>query len=468
MEEFYLADYLRKNGRIDARASPDYPSLCARVRSAFLREWDEKGDLSAILQLQKRAIIGYENEVSYFKQKIKALLEEYEAENTEYPPWYESLEDAIYHENWGLAGVAQWFSEAYRGSSSAKLIGDRIYFLKEGTMTLMPQTISKNRREQLIRAFLLLTPQERLDKDFHEVYLLDGTRITIFTGSMVKQNQEVIIFRRYVVPRYTFEEQAERGTIPAEGAELFPLMVKLGYNIVFTGAVRSAKTTFLSTWQSYENPALEGVMIETDPEIPMERLMPGAPVVQILADHERLSAVSKNLLRSDADYIILAEARDGIALELALRMAAKGTRRMKMTFHCKNPLKFPWDVAWEITKISSADLETTAEKAAESFDYLFHFVQLKDKSRKRLRGIYEISRDLESGQIRIVPICLYDFETDRWGWNFHLSEEKMLAGKEEDREVFGAFESKLRILSETYPMSTGEALHGSGKEESCG
>lgn len=92
----------------------------------------------------------------------------------------------------------------------------------------------------------------------------------------MKEDQDAIIFRRYVVPSYSFEEQAARGTIPNAAIPLFVSMVEIGWNIAFCGAVRSAKTTFLSTWQSYENPCLEGVMVETDPEIPLHRLMKDA------------------------------------------------------------------------------------------------------------------------------------------------------------------------------------------------
>ena len=147
-------------------------------------------------------------------------------------------------------------------------------------MCLKPQTISKERREQMIRAFLLLTPEERLDKEFHEVYMLDGTRVTIFGGGMTKGGQDAIIFRRYIIPNYSFEEQAARGTISEGAIPLFKDMVKLGYNIAFTGAVRTAKTTFLSTWQSYEDRSLEGVLVETDPEIPIHLIMPEAPILQ--------------------------------------------------------------------------------------------------------------------------------------------------------------------------------------------
>jgi putative ATPase len=46
-------------------------------------------------------------------------------------------------------------------------------------MKLMPQRISPERKEQMIKAFLLLTPEERMDKSYHETYLLDGTRVTV-------------------------------------------------------------------------------------------------------------------------------------------------------------------------------------------------------------------------------------------------------------------------------------------------
>lgn len=457
MESFYLDQYLSEKIRIEQQETISFEMLCNIIREDFIREWEEdKSDLHEALQLQKNAIIGYANEVSYFKEKIKALVKSYGASNTVYPEWYESLADGIYHENWGLAGISEWFGKKFRDSSSVKIIGERIYFMDQGQMRLMKQTISPDRREQLIRAFLLLTPDERLDKEFHEVYLLDGTRITIFGGQMTKKNQDVIIFRRYIVPRYTFEEQASRGTIPEEAIPLFCAMVETGYNVAFCGQVRSAKTTFLSTWQRYEDPKLEGVMIETDPEIPLHILMPEAPIVQLIADNEKLLRISKNILRSDADYIIMAEARDGNALDTAIKMASKGTRRMKITFHCREPLDFPYDVAWEIVKATGGDAEMIAQRVALSFDYVFHFVQLKNKNQKRLHSIYELSLDREKREIKMIQICKYDFRSDRWQWRRSISNSKCDAGNEESPEAFLKFREHLDRLAKTFPMTDRE------------
>jgi hypothetical protein len=130
---------------------------------------------------------------------------------------------------------------------------------------------------------------------------------------MAKAGQEAIIFRRYVVPSLSFQEQARRGTVPEEAIPLFETMVRLGFNVAFVGAVRTAKTTFLSTWQALEDPVLEGVMVETDPEIPMDKLLPGAPILQLLADGEELQKIADSHAYPDYNINIL---RDGDVIEL--------------------------------------------------------------------------------------------------------------------------------------------------------
>jgi pilus assembly protein CpaF len=448
MERFYVEDYLTQNDNRKQEASYSFEMLCKLINRDFLREWDEQKDnMRATLDIQKNAIIGYKREVSFFKNKIIELLKNY-GKPTDFPDWYESLEDGIYHENWGLAGIAEWFSDGYKGSSSAKVIGDRIYFMEGGKMRLKRQRISKERREQLVRALLLLTPEERLDKNFHELYMLDGTRVTIFGGSMVKEGQDVIIFRRYIIPAYTFEEQVGRGTIPGEAVPLFKAMVALGYNVAFTGAVRTAKTTFLSTWQSYEDKSLEGVMVETDPEIPLHKLMPEAPVVQVIADNDRLSSIIKNLLRSDADYMIMAEAREGAALDVAVKLACKGTRRVKITYHTREPLNFPYDVASEIVASQGGDVNFMSRKVASSFDYIFHFIQLKDKNKKKLKSIHELSYDRNTDKISMKLLCEYDHLSDKWKWRNIISSDKQKAALEEDVTVFEDFANMLAYMGE--------------------
>jgi len=169
--------------------------------------------------------------------------------------------------------------------------------------------------------------------------------------------------------------------------------------------------------------------------------------IQLIADNEKLKYLSKNLLRSDADYFILAEARDGIALDTAIKIASKGTRRMKITFHTRDPLDFSYDVAFEIVKSLGGSLESTAKKVAASFDYVFHFIQLKNKNQKRLKSIYELGIDRATREISMKEICRYDHRTDGWKWEYNVSAEKISIGGEENAEALEVFLKELSALS---------------------
>ena len=463
MADFNIADYLKEHpvpyaSESAAAEEPDRPvfeKLCRTVRERFDLLLESRENSKAALEMQKRAIIGYSKEKQYFIRRTEEIIAGLGAASAEFPPWYSSLSEAVYQENWGLAGLSEWFGPEYAQSSSAKIIGENIFFMRDGRMTLMPQTISRDRFEQLIKAFLLLNPEERMDREYHETYLLDGTRVTIFTEPMAKKGQACMIFRRYLIPQYSFEEQARRGTIPNAAIPLFREMVSLGFNMVFAGAVRTAKTTFLSTWQSYEDPSLEGVMVETDPEIPLHRLLPGAPLIQIIADGQKLSGIAKNILRSDADYLIMAEARDGVALDTAVRLACKGTKRMKLTFHTRRAEAFPTEAAAEIARsFPGTDMALTARMVASSFDYIFHFVQLKDKREKRLNGIYQMNCDA-AGNVDISPICRYDYNSGRWFFKGLPGPAQRAWGLESDPESYGRMEAELRRLEKLSEKSGG-------------
>jgi pilus assembly protein CpaF len=423
--------------------------------ASFTKEWEEElSGYELILDRQKKAIIGYEKEVKYFRDKIEEYLKRNACSDYWFPEWYVDLTDAVFQENWGLAGVSEWVKGEkgqLSASSSAKIIGDRIYFLIDGKLVLQPQRIGSDRRKQLRKALLLNTPRVRDSDDYHEIYMMNGTRITLFGNGKTKENQDTIIFRKFFVKDYTFEKQVELGTVPNKLVPVFKEMIKCGYNVAFTGAVRTAKTTFLTTWQSYENPELEGVSIETDPEIPLHKIMPTAPILQLVADGEELEQIVKSVMRSDADYIVLGEARDGIALNIAVKIANKGTRRVKLTYHTSDPIDFCYDVADEIVKAYGGSLYSTVLKVAKSFQFIFHFVQLKDKSKKRLNSIYNLEYNPFTHEVAMHRICRYLPDTDDWVYQGELSEWSMDFGLTEDKHAALRLKNLLKDLSEENP-----------------
>ena len=71
MEKFYIDDYLKKGTSNNKEINLDFQNLCANISSAFQKEWEHSENLERMLEIQKNAIIGYEKEVLFFKNKIR-------------------------------------------------------------------------------------------------------------------------------------------------------------------------------------------------------------------------------------------------------------------------------------------------------------------------------------------------------------------------------------------------------------
>jgi pilus assembly protein CpaF len=338
-------------------------------------------------------------------------------------------------------------------SSSAKIIGDRIYFLINGKMVLQPQKISAARFEQLRRALIMSDKSKRLDDNYTEVYMYTGERVIIYTGSLVVEGQHTIVFRKYVVDALTFEEQARRNTIPSDLIPALEALVKMGVRIAFVGPVRTGKSTMLTTFQMYEDKSLEGLFIQTDPEIRINEIMPGAPIMSLIADGEESATLPKKVVRSDADYVVVAEGRDGYAYNLIVESANKGTIRNKTTLHLSDVEDFCYDIANKIVTVYGGNLDYQIVKVAKSFDYLFEMVQLpNNKNNKRLKSIYELRYDYDTHQISYHRICQFVVKTDSWGFYYDIGKKVREIGSFEDQTALQVFENNLKSLASKYPI----------------
>ncbi|MGN0659967.1 MAG: ATPase, T2SS/T4P/T4SS family [Emergencia sp.] len=475
-KEFCLEEYMSRVLQTENDRRPDdlerFFQVCRIVETEFDKEWNETDDAAKNRKLEKEklAIMGAEAETSFYKEKIKEILRDKKLSDSWFPDWYPSLYEGVFAELYGLAGLAPWaydMDEKYRNSSSAKLIGDRLYCLIDGKACLQPQRISARRRQQLKRTLLLATPYERLEYGFHEVYLHNGIRITIYSGDRTKEGQDVMVFRKYVLQDLTFENLAEKGTIPFQAIPLFLQMIGIGFNVLFTGQVRSGKTTFLQVWQRYEDPSLEGVAVATDPETPWHRIMPDAPVMQLIADGEKLDSITKSLLRGDNDYILLEEMRDAAAFHLALEITSTGTARSKATIHDHDGINVPYKMAARIREVYGGDIRELIAQVYKNFDYVIELSQFPgDKSRKIMRGIIEYSYDAEKDQVAARRVCSYDFQRGKWLWNREGGKSKLTKYPQE-REKICAMTELLSELSEADPMEGDQVVFPAYYREGC-
>lgn len=428
--------------------------LCDRVKAYLDEDWlkdHNKGNTEILLERQKKAILGYASEVNYFRDKIREYLKIHALENEAFPGWYEDLVDAIFHQNWGLAGISPWMR--LPSCESAKIIGEHIFFLINGQSELQPQKIPYKRYEQLRKALLLTDRSKRLDDNYSEVYMLSGERVTIYTGNLVVEGQQSMVFRKYIVEALTFEEQARRHTIPREIIPALEALVKMGVRVSFIGPVRSGKSTMLLTFQMNENRKLEGLFIQTDPEIRINELMPDAPIMSLIADGEELISMSKKVVRTDANYIVVAEGRDGYAFNMIVESGNKGTRRNKTTLHLSDVEDFAYEVANKIVGVYGGNLDYQIVKVAKSFDYIFEMVELpNNRSQRRLKSIHEIRYDNLNHAISYHRICEYDFHTDSWSFSYDIGQRVEEIGNVEDAAALSVFKSTLKSLALKYPM----------------
>lgn len=462
MKEFDLEELLNRSrrkrkknagyGALDNNSK--FLLLCSRIQKQIDDEWlkeQNQNNTELLLERHRKAILGKPTEVNYLKDKIREYLKANKLENEQYPPWYKSLVDGIFHENWGIAGIAEWMD--LPDSSSAKIIGERIYFFIDGKQVLQEQRISAKRFEQLRQALMLSDETKRLDQDYSELYMDSGERVTVYTGKRVVEGQHTKVFRKFILKVLTFYEQARRGTLPYELIPALEALVKCGVRVAFVGPVRSGKSTMLLTWQLNEDQELEGVLIQTDPEIRIHEVMPKAPIISLVASGEELFKLASEILKSDADYLVVQEVRDGYTAYIASEAGNKGTNRLKITSHLQIPEDFCYDLANKIQGVFGGNVDYHMARVANSFNFLFEMVQLpNDRSQKRLKSITEVRFDSSTNQISYHRICEYQKETDSWCFSYSVGDRVKEICEFENEKAFEVYKNTLKALAEKFPM----------------
>lgn len=434
-----------------------FRQACEKVSLVMERNWrafDDAGKMQR-MEREKRAIMGYEEDMRFYKEEIHQIIRQEELSEVEPPIWYPNLEEGIFAELYGLAGLAPWVydqMEVYKRSPSAKLIGERLYCMIDGRAVLQPQKISRQRREQLKRALLMATPKERMEQGFHEIYLHNGIRLTIFSGEKTKDGQDVMVFRKYIMQSLDFQALVELETIPPDAPDLFRSMIRIGFNVLIAGPVRSGKTTFLEIWQCCEDPSLEGIAISTDPEIPWHKLMPDAPLMQIVADGKELEQITKPILRGDCDYMILEEMRDASAYRLALDITALGARRCKGTVHTGNAVELPYKMASAISSRFGGETSSLIRQVFSSYHYVMEFMQdPENPGAKKLKAVVAYCYDEGMDQISVHKICEYVPEEKNWRWHFFIGTEQEKTGALRPKEM-NAMKHMLKQMEKRNPI----------------
>lgn len=463
---FDITNYLQKNAVTHASEMDSneknfhrFSEICLMVKKHFEKLYESgkitNEELRQRNHLEYNAMIGKAEAESVLTAEIESYLRN---ENligvNDYPEFYGSISEACFHEIYRFGSFAKW--DKYPDSPSGVIQGDEIWFLINGKFVRQPERLrDQNHVHEIIRSFSLKHKGLRINENQPEAEfdMDDGTRVKVVVPP--RSYKPTIIFRRFLIRRFSFEQQAEKGTISKEDLNLYRALAQIPLNTIVAGKVQSGKSTFLKTIYAERDPGLVAVLIETNPESFLKRDFPNRLVHDFYTSEGNIHQVIRDALRTDHDYIIVQEVR-GIEAEGAIAGTERGTTGLLMSYHITNPKNTPKQLARHIIdEFPRRNEKREIKRIAEQLDIGITMTSLKN-NQKRVTSVYEICYDEDKEEAWINYLVLYDARKDSWMYNSLVSEKLIQKMDRLDEKLCRHFIEELRQREKQFPIK-GEA-----------
>lgn len=399
--------------------------------------------------LEHRAVLGDKNAEKLLVPEINNYLTEQNLQGVKYPDFFDSLAHAIYHEIYGFSVFYKW--ETYPNSVSAKIIGKELWFKIDGQFVKQEEELrDENHIYEIFRALEVANKGFKLNEGNPkgEIQMANGNRVTLSIPPF--SHFPEIVFRRFIVKSFSFENQAKLKTIPYEDIQFYKDMSNLYLNTVIAGHVESGKSTMLKTIYGSRDPNKVAVMLESSPETFLKRDFPN----RLVHDYYTLNDIEgaiRHALRVDHDYMIFQEVR-GLEAEGAMKGAERGTTGLLMSYHITDPADTVDQLAGHIVdEFPNRKLSSEKRRIAKLLD-LGLTMETYIGNIKKVTSMYEICYDRETNKAWINYLKKYNEKDGNWYYNPNISDGlKKKMYKKNDRLAMN-FISHLKERSEKYPM----------------
>lgn len=415
------------------------------------------------LELYHLAVIGDKETEKFLVNEIESFLRENNLINIPYPNYYDSLSHALFHEIYRFGVLQKWNN--MRESPAAKFVGKEFWIEENDTFVMQEEELES---EQTIREFIqrFQAGQKNLkvndSNPYAEIALNDQTRVTIIVPPA--SYKPTLVFRKYVVANFSFEKQAELGTIPYEDVEFYGTLSNLYFNTVVAGHVKSGKSTFLKTIYGSRSPKKVAVLIEGTAESFLKRDFPNRLVHELYSENQDINLTIRRALRLDHDYIIVQEVR-GIEAEGAIAGTERGRRGLLMSYHVTDPENTPIQLAQHIVdEYPNRRQQNEIKRVAKALDIGITMTSVE--GRKKITSIYEIVDDEISGKPYVNFLIRYNEDRDKWEYNADVSKKLIYKMDKEDTELSEKFIQHLTSRAKLNPMEVDPIRYiSTGKEE---
>lgn len=401
-------------------------------------------------EIEHNAILGDLEAEKILTDEIESYLRESNLLGVKFPSVFENIQQAVYHELYRFGIFRKW--DLYPESPSAMIQGKEIWFKIDGEFVKQDEELRNDQQiHEIIRAFQIGSKRLKINEanPQAEIETKDGTRIKIMIppASLFP----TIVFRRFVVKSFSFDEQASRGTIAHEDVNFFKNMSNLFLNTIIAGHVESGKSTMLKTFYGARDKGKVAILIETSPESFLKRDFPDRLVHDFYTVNGDIKKVITDALRIDHDYLIVQEVR-GLEAEGAIGGTERGTRGLLMTYHITDPSKTAEQLAQHIVdEFPNRKLVNEVRRISKTLDI---GITMKNYpgNKKKLTSVYEICFDLEQDKAWINYLMKYNPKSNSWEYNSNLSQQLVNKMMEQDEGKAKDFLSHLEMRSSLSPI----------------
>lgn len=395
--------------------------------------------------------MGDKNSENILIPEINTFLRDQNLLGIPYPNFFKSLAHAVYHEIYGFGVFHKW--EQYPESPSAIIIGKEIWFKINGVFVKQQEELrDEDHIYEIFRALEVANRGFKINESNPraEIEMKNGTRVTLSIPPA--SLKPTIVFRRFVVSNFSFEEQARRNTIAQEDVPFFNTMARLYLNTVIAGLVESGKSTMLKTFYGAREPHKVAILIESTPETYLKRDFPDRLVHDFYTLNQDIEKTIRHALRVDHDYVIFQEVR-GIEAEGAMKATERGSTGLLMSYHITDPANTPEQLAGHIIdEFPNRRLPNEIRRISKQLDIGITMETLKG-NRKKVTSIYEICYDRKEDKAWINYLMVYNRKLDKWEYNCDISEGLVKKIMERDEQKANEFIAHLKKQSIKSPLT---------------
>ncbi|MFE8703934.1 ATPase, T2SS/T4P/T4SS family [Cytobacillus sp. FJAT-54145] len=403
------------------------------------------------LERQHQAIIGDPTAISYFLAEIEKVLRTKNITSNDYPNYFNSLAEAIFHEVWGLSVLAKW--DKYPESEACCIRGTQLWIDLEGVFVCQKEQFeSSSVVERIKRAFVIRKEDSVINRESPELEVEkeDGSRITMIQPPRSRENY--IMLRRFTVNKYTLYDQAERGTIPFDDVPIYRAISRTMPNMIVAGRVRSAKSTFMTTLIGERQEKYVGAVLEKHFEVNLTKHFPDRLFFELQAKEGDLHKAIPRLLRMEHDYVVVGEIRS-LEIEAYLISTERGERGALSTYHLTDVEQVVDQLARHaLDEFPSRRFEVEVERIARNLDIIITMASDRDRRRKRVLGVTEVVWDNERKSHYTHDLIRYSKLHDRYFYSSKITPRLLTLMAEENLEETKNLIRLLREREKTSPM----------------